>query len=112
MSDLGDYFEQLQADLAQERRISEAQQSLRKNAEAALRMAIPVMRNDLRSLIECDCRLRALPDGGFEPVISEIDDDCHRLAEPIVEAIKAAEAVVSVHDDGWPEWLNTLIEEW
>lgn len=80
------------------------------NMADALRQALPVMRMDLRSIVECEAELDHRADGGFTPRIEPLSADGRRIATPPLEAIRAAEAIVGRIPDGQPAWLDDIID--
>lgn len=77
--------------------------------EAALASCLPLLRREAVSLIECEARLRRLPDGGWEPVIEPLDGEAADLVAPFMLAIAEVEHLIGRRDDG-PEWLDDMLD--
>lgn len=85
------------------------------DAHTALLACLPLLRREAVSLIECEGRLIPLEGGGYTLHPEPLDDEAADFAEPIIDAIRQAEAVVGRPEDDTPDWLNDILDgkrEW
>ncbi|WP_320178097.1 hypothetical protein [Roseovarius pacificus] len=79
-------------------------------AHDALRLALPVMRADLRCMAETSCRSDIGPVNEHTPPLPHtMDRQMLAIAESCLSAIRAAQAQVALPPDDQPAWLDSII---
>lgn len=77
--------------------------------DEALRLALPVLRDDLRSLVECGT---VRDETTMRPRPCTLDADTRHLVETSLKAIRACEAALGerIRGDEEPDWIDDVID--
>lgn len=77
--------------------------------DEALRLALPVLRDDLRSLVECGT---VRDETTMRPRPRTLDADTRHLVEASLKAVRACEAALGerIRGDEEPDWIDDVID--